>query len=315
MISIVTPAYNEARNLPALYERLRAVLEAAGEDWEWVVIDDHSRDETFVVLGALAARDPRVRGLRFARNFGAHTAVTCGLHHASGDCVVTMAADLQDPPEVIPELLERWRAGAKVVWAARQHREGETTATVGFSRLYYWLMRNVVGMREMPPTGADLFLADRVVVEAFARFHESNVSIPALLTWMGFSQETITYDKEARLHGSSGWTLGKKLKLAVDSVTSFSYVPIRFMSYLGVAVGLTGFGYAAVVVLNFLMGRPVAGWSSLIVVVLLLGGLQMIMMGVLGEYLWRALDESRRRPRYIVEDATAGSRLPSGGPE
>jgi len=309
MISVVTPAYNEAGNLPALYERLHPVLDGVGEDWEWVVIDDHSADETFAVVRALSARDPRVRGLRFARNFGAHTAVTCGLHHASGDCVVTMAADLQDPPEVIPDLLERWRAGAKVVWAARQRREGETATTVGFSRFYYWLMRNVVGMREMPPTGADLFLADRAVVDAFSRFRESNVSIPALLTWMGFPQETITYDKGARLHGSSGWTLRKKLKLAVDSVTSFSYVPIRFMSYLGVAVGLAGFFYAAVVVLNSLMGRPVAGWSSLIVVVLLLGGLQMIMMGVLGEYLWRALDESRQRPRYIVEAMTAGSTL------
>ena len=310
MISIVTPAYNEAKNLPALYERLRAVLDGVGEDWEWVVIDDHSRDDTFAVVRALAARDSRVRGIRFARNFGAHTAVTCGLHQATGDCVVTIAADLQDPPEVVPQLLERWRAGAKVVWAARQRREGEAATTVGFSRVYYWLMRHVVGMREMPPTGADVFLADRAVVEAFSRFNESNVSIPALLTWMGFPQETITYDKEARLHGRSGWTLRKKLKLAVDSVTSFSYVPIRFMSYLGVAVGLAGFAYAGVVVLNFLTGRPVAGWSSLIVVVLLIGGLQMIMMGVLGEYLWRALDESRRRPRYIVEAATAGPRVP-----
>jgi dolichol-phosphate mannosyltransferase len=177
--------------------------------------------------------------------------------------------------------------------------------------VYYWIMRHVVGMREMPATGADFFLLDRAVVEAFSQFTESNVSILALLTWMGFRQATVEYDKEARLHGRSGWTLQKKLKLAVDSVTSFSYVPIRFMSYLGSVVGLLGLLYAGLVVINFIGGNPVPGWSSLIVVVLLVGGIQMMMMGVLGEYLWRALDEARRRPRYIVE-ATVGHVAPPG---
>ena len=173
-------------------------------------------------------------------------------------------------------------------------------------------MRNVVGMKEMPATGADFFLLDRTVVDAFSRFNESNASIFALLTWMGFRQATIGYDKEARLHGSSGWTLKKKLKLVVDSVTSFSYVPIRFMSYLGFVVGLAGFLYAG------LRGRrtscagsPVEGWSSLMIVVLLVGGLQMVMMGVLGEYLWRALDESRRRPRYLIEATTSDGSIPT----
>ncbi len=160
-------------------------------------------------------------------------------------------------------------------------------------------------MKEMPPTGADFFLLDRAVVDAFCRFSESNASILALITWMGFRQATITYDKAARLHGRSGWSIKKKLKLVVDSVTSFSYVPIRFMSYLGFTVAFAGFVYAGLVILNFLRGAPVQGWSSLMVVVLLVGGLQMVMMGVLGEYLWRALDESRRRPRYIIEATTA----------
>jgi len=305
MISIVTPAYNEAANLPVLYERICATMESLGLDWEWLVVDDHSEDATFEVVNGLAERDRRVRGLRFARNFGAHTAVTCGLHEARGDCVTGLAADLQDPPEVIPQLLEEWKSGAKVVWAARGLREGEKAATIGFSRAYYWLMRHVVGMKEMPATGADFFLLDRAVVDAFSRFNESNASILALLTWMGFRQATITYDKRARLHGRSGWSLQKKLKLVVDSVTSFSYVPIRFMSYLGFAVAFIGFLYAGIVILNYLRGAPVQGWSSLMVVVLLVGGIQMVMMGVLGEYLWRALDESRRRPRYIIEARTA----------
>ena len=313
VISVVTPAYNEAPNLGVLYERLCATLDAMGVDWEWLVVDDHSQDATFATMSGLAERDARVRGVRFARNFGAHTALTCGLHLARGDCVAALAADLQDPPEVIPQLFAQWKAGVQVVWAARHHREGETASTIGFSRLYYWLMRNVVGMKEMAATGADFFLLDRAVVDAFGSFNESNASILALLTWMGFRQATVSYDKEARLHGHSGWTLKKKLKLAVDSVTSFSYVPIRFMSYLGFVVGIVGFLYAGLVVVNFLRGDPIEGWSSLIIVVLLVGGVQMVMMGVLGEYLWRALDESRRRPRYLIE-ATTGDVSAQPGP-
>jgi glycosyltransferase involved in cell wall biosynthesis len=311
VVSVVTPAYNEARNLAVLYDRLCVTMDALGVEWEWVIVDDHSQDETFAVVRDLAARDGRVRGLRFARNFGAHTALTCGLHQARGDCVAALAGDLQDPPEVIPALFDRWKAGVQVVWAARQRRKGEAATTVGFSRLYYWLMRNVVGMKEMAATGADFFLLDRTVVDAFSSFNESNASILALLTWMGFRQATIGYDKEARLHGHSGWTLKKKLKLAIDSIISFSYVPIRFMSYLGFVVGFSGFVYAGWVVVNFVRGNPIEGWSSLIIVVLMVGGVQMVMMGVLGEYLWRALDESRRRPRYLIEAATGDHATPT----
>ena len=198
----------------------------------------------------------------------------------------------------------------QVVWAARGRREGESATTIGFSRLYYWLMRNMVGVKEMPASGADFFLMDRKVVDAFNQFREANLSIFVLLTWMGFRQTTIAYDKKARLHGRSGWNLKKKLKLLVDSVVSFSYVPIRFMSYLGFAVAFSGFAYAGLVIFNALRGNPVEGWSSLIVVVLLVGGIQMVMMGVLGEYLWRALDEARRRPRYIVEGSTDRDEAP-----
>jgi dolichol-phosphate mannosyltransferase len=300
-VSVVTPAYNEARNLPVLYGRLVQVLDALGLAWEWIVVDDHSRDDTFATVAALAQEDPRVHALRLARNSGAHTAMTCGLHHASGACAVVLAADLQDPPETLPQLLAEWDAGAQVVWAVRARREGESASTVGFARLYYWIMRRVVGMQEMPATGADFFLLDRQVLDAFRQFHESNVSILALLTWMGFRQTSIAYDKQARLHGSSGWSLGKKLKLVVDSVASFSYLPIRMMSYFGFAVAAIGFIYAGLVVFNALAGQPAEGWSSLMVVVLVVGGVQMLMMGVLGEYLWRALDEARRRPKYLVE--------------
>jgi dolichol-phosphate mannosyltransferase len=303
-LSVVTPAYREAENLPALYERLCAVLDGLGIAWEWIIVDDHSLDGTFAVVHDTAARDPRVRGIRLARNSGSHVALSCGLHAARGECAVALAADLQDPPEIVPQLLDEWQGGAHVVWATRAEREGETKLTRALSRAYYWVMRNLVGLDSTPAMGADVVLLDRRVLDAFREFGESNVSLLALLTWMGFRQTNITYTKQARLHGRSGWTLKKKLKLLVDSVTAFSYAPIRFMTYLGFLVATIGFVYAAFVILNAIFGQPVAGWTSLIVIVLILGGIQMLMMGVLGEYLWRALDESRRRPRFIVEETT-----------
>ncbi|BAY66039.1 putative glycosyl transferase [Calothrix brevissima NIES-22] len=304
LLSIVTPAYNEAENLPLLYERLVEVLDSLTIDWEWIVVDDHSADKTFAAIANIAKRDSRVRGIRFSRNFGSHTAMTCGLHYAQGDCAAIMAADLQDPPETLPELLAEWNEGAQVVWAVRKRRPGEKASKIGFARLYYFLMRQVVGMKQMPATGADFFLIDRRVIENLSNFNESNVSLMALITWMGFRQAYITYDKHVRSHGRSGWSLEKKLKLVVDSLTSFSYLPIRLMSYIGFIVALLGFIFAGFVVFNAIFGHPTPGWSSLMVVVLVLGGTQMLMMGGLGEYIWRSLDESRRRPRYIVEEIT-----------
>lgn len=302
LLSIVTPAFNEARSIPELHDRLTAVLSGLELQWEWVVVDDHSPDGTWTVLRELAAREPRLKAVRLARNSGSHTALACGLQHARGDCAAVLAADLQDPPETLPALLEKWRAGAKIVWAVREEREGESAATKGFARLYYGIMRRFVGISEMPATGADFFLLDRRVIDVLNVFKEANVSLMALLTWMGFKQDRILYVKQARQHGQSGWSMEKKLKLVVDSVTSFTYKPIRFMSYAGFIVALAGFLYALVVVVNALVGKPSPGWSSLMIVLLLVGGLQMLMMGVLGEYVWRALDEARNRPRFIVED-------------
>jgi dolichol-phosphate mannosyltransferase len=304
MLSIVTPAYNESANLPLLYQRLQQVLASLSIEWEWIVVDDHSRDQTFEKIAQIAAQDSRVRGVRFARNFGSHIAITCGLENATGDCAVVMAADLQDPPETLVPLVEKWKSGAQVVWAVRAHREDETASTIGFARMYYFLMREVVGMREMPPTGADFFLIDRQVINVLSQFKESNASLLALVTWLGFRQESVLYGKQARRYGRSGWNLEKKLKLVVDSVASFTYLPIRLMSYIGFVIALLGFVYATIVIVNAVIGKPAEGWSSLMVIVSVIGGMQMLMMGVLGEYIWRALDESRRRPRYWIEALT-----------
>ncbi len=304
-LSVITPAYNEEENLPILHERLMRTLGGIDCTWEWIVIDDHSSDGTFRALQALAASNPSICGVRLARNVGAHLALACGLSRATGDCAVILAADLQDPPELIPDLIDQWRDGAQIVWGIRRGRPGDSAMTRGFSRLYFYLMRNFVGLDQMPPTGSDFFLVDHQVVRAFEKFSEANVTTMGLLTWLGFRQEVVAYDKSQRQHGTSGWSLERKLKILVDSITAFTYKPIRIMTYAGVVVGASGIAYGGFVAFNALVrGSPVQGYASLMVAVLVLGGMQMLMLGVLGEYLWRALDEARKRPRFVIEATT-----------
>jgi dolichol-phosphate mannosyltransferase len=304
MISIVTPAFNEAGNLPAFYERLLAAMREVGGDWEWIVVDDHSRDDTFAVIEALALRDARVRGFRLSRNSGSHVAITCGLHQVDSDAAVMMAADLQDPPETLATMVARWRQGAQVVWATRRVQPGEASHR-GFAALYYCMMRRLVGMTARPARGADFFLLDRVVVDAFRRFSERNVSVLALITWLGFRQQFVEYDKQPRLSGQSGWTLGRKIKLVVDSITSFSDFPIRLCTY----AGLLFLACSVVLVIVAVLLLPQLGGGVLLLLTLIVGlaGLQLVALGIIGEYVWRALEESRRRPPYLIE-AMAGGR-------
>jgi dolichol-phosphate mannosyltransferase len=309
-LSLVTPAYKESENLPHLYAAICGVLDPLAVSWEWIVVDDHSPDATYRTIEGLSQQDPRVRGIRLARNHGSHNAVRCAISRSTGEAVVILAADLQDPPELLPQLLAQWRDGADVVWAVRKSREGERKSTLLFAKFYYWLMRKAAGMEHVPPEGADFALLDRKVAEALGQFRETNTSLLALILWMGFSQTSIEYTKKPRLHGSSGWSLGKKLKLVVDSLTAFTFAPVRCMSYVGFATALGAFVWAGFIVRNAVFGHPVEGWSSVMVAVLFLGGLQMLMMGVLGEYVWRALDEARRRPSYLIERQTKN--LPVG---
>ena len=278
-----------------------------GGEWEWVIVDDHSRDETFAVIEHLALRDARVRGFRLARNSGSHVAITCGLHHVDGDAAVMMAADLQDPPETLTAMLDAWRRGAQVVWAVRRQQPGQRSHA-GFAAIYYWIMRHVVGMKEMPARGADFFLIDRAVIEAFRRFPERNVSVLALITWLGFRQESVEYDKQPRAAGRSGWTLARKIKLVIDSVTSFSDFPIRLCSYGGAAL----IAIALVILIASLILLPtlLAGLLFVLSVLTGLAGLQLLALGIVGEYVWRALDEARRRPAYLIE-AVAGQPEPA----
>jgi dolichol-phosphate mannosyltransferase len=303
MLSIITPAFNEAANLDAMRARLTAALAAAAVDeWEWLVVDDHSADTTFDVVRTMAAADPRVRGIRLSRNSGSHTAIACGLHYVQGDAAVMLAGDLQDPPELLQSLLERWRAGAQVVWASRRVQPGEPVHA-GFASLYYWIMRRVVGMTSMPARGADVFLLDYAVINAFRRFPERHGSVFALITWMGFRQEFVEYDKQPRASGRSGWTRRKKVQLVIDSVTGFTEAPIRACTYLGAALVALAVPLALWGLARWM--RTGSGNLTLLVSAMsAFTGVQLVALGVVGEYVWRALEAARGRPSYLVEAAT-----------
>ncbi len=302
ILSIVTPAYNEAENLPRLYERVQALdWRGLGLDFELLIVDDHSTDGTPAVIDALTARDPRVKSLRFSRNFGSHAGCTAGLEHATGAAAIVLAADLQDPPETIPALVAAWRAGAATVWAVRGEREGESLQTRVTARIFYSLIRRMTRMA-MPPQGVDFFLLDRAVIEALRAAPERNTSLIGQIQWLGFEQSSLVYTKQARETGRSKWTLTKRIKLSIDWVVGFSYFPIRFMSAIGLFFACAGFLYALfLIVRRFVFVVPVEGWTSLISVVLITSGVQLVMLGVLGEYLWRSFDASRQRPRFIIE--------------
>ncbi|MBF0254681.1 MAG: glycosyltransferase family 2 protein [Candidatus Omnitrophica bacterium] len=221
MISVVIPVYNEAENLEALYERLsRSARSIPGEDFEFVLADDGSRDATPQVLERLCAGDPRVRSVRFDTNRGSHAAISAGLAAARGEAAIVMAADLQDPPELMKDLIARWREGHPIVWGVRRSRSGEAVSTVFFSRLYYFLMNHLTAVRQ-PPSGADLFLASREVIECFKRYPEKQRSVFMLVTWLGFRSAAVYYDKKPRRAGKSKWTLKKKLALVWDSYRLF----------------------------------------------------------------------------------------------
>jgi len=305
MLSVVSPAYNEARNLPAVYEQIKALTEGRIPMWEWIIVDDHSSDDTPNVIAQLAQADSRVRGVRLSRNFGSHAALYCGLSLCRGSVAATLAADLQDPPLVIADMLDRWREGAQVIWAKRKQRLGDAASKKVLAGLYHRLLKTVVGNKEMPSEGIDFFMIDRRVIDTLKQTGESNFSLFALVAWMGFRQAVVEYVRQPRLSGKSGWTLAKQLTMAIDTIISFSMLPIRLAAAAGVILALMGLIYLPVLIFNWWTGAPVEGWTTLMVVVLILGGLLMIQSSISGEYLWRALSEARKRPRFIIE-ATYG---------
>ena len=227
LVTLYTPAYNEVRNLPVLYEKLKRVMDGIGANWEWIVVDDHSADGTFREIEKLASIDGRVHGIRLSRNFGSHAARTCALQHARGDCAIALVADLQYPLELIPGMINRWQQGAQLVLGVRGRRPGETKLTIWTSALFRWLLRTLSQLHEEETSAAGFSLMDRRVVDAFLQFPERNVNVLTLAVCMGFRQSRIHYDQQPRMHGRSGWTLRKKVRLAIDSLTGFSNAPLQ----------------------------------------------------------------------------------------
>ncbi len=315
-LSIVIPVFNEEAVIPTLVERLRSLVDRLTPlVTEIILVDDHSSDRSLELLKEICHSDPRFRYARLAKNSGSHVASLAGLAQARGGCAVFFAADLQDPPELILQMLDHWRAGHHVVWAVREEREGVSKLDVFLSNTFYRLL-NLLGEVNLPPRGSDFALLDRKAIDALLQCAGSDPSLGGEIARLGFSSALISYTKEKRAAGISKWTLKRKLKAFADAFVSFSYAPLRAMSYLGMIFSLVGFSYAlAVIVMRLMTRTPVQGWSSLIVVVLVMGGVQMMMLGILGEYLWRTLEAARQRPVYFLEETSETDATVSAQPQ
>ena len=301
-LSIVVPVYFNEKNLPVTYPRL-AALESSIPDitLELVFVDDGSKDGSFAVLREIQKKDARVKVVKLTRNFGSFNAILAGLHHATGDCVGVISADLQDPPELFGEMIEYWRKGVKTVLAVRKDRQDPWPAVL-YSKVFYTFIRKLA-LPSMPKGGFDFVLLDRKVVHVLTQINEKNTSIMALIIWLGFEWKEILYSRKAREIGASRWNASKRIKLCIDALTSFSYVPILTITVTGVLVALASFIYAIYIMyLRFVNGIHVEGWASLVVIVLFMSGFQLISLGVIGEYLWRTFDESRKRPPYVIDE-------------
>jgi glycosyltransferase involved in cell wall biosynthesis len=305
-LSVVVPAFNEQDNVPVLAERLLAVLEGVADGFEVVFVDDGSRDATWERIAAAAAADPRVRGIRFARNFGHQAALTAGVDAARGRAVVIIDADLQDPPEVIPELVARWREGYEVVFAQREVREGETWFKRTSAAAFYRLLRSITNV-DIPVDTGDFRLMGPRAVAAFRALPERNRFIRGLVSWIGFPQVAVRYRRHARHAGDTKYPIKKMLRFALDGITSFSFLPLRLATWTGFVVSVVAFLYILVVIGLKIAGINWPGYTSLMASILFLGGVQLIMIGILGEYIARIFDEVKRRPLYLVGESTDGS--------
>lgn len=301
MLSLVVPVYNEEANLPEFYARLRAALLALGEPFEVIFIDDGSQDGSSQLIRLWHQEDKRVKGIRLSRNFGHEAATSAGLEYAQGDAVVVIDADLQDPPEVIPQLVAKWREGFEVVYAVRSERLGEPAGRRMSSALFYRLFRRLVRFEHPVDTG-DFRVMDRRVVEAFRRLPERHRFVRGLIGWLGFRQTGIPYCREPRHGGRTKYSTLRRLGLAVEAVTAFSFLPLRLATWLGFLLSAFSFAYGFFAIgVKLFTNIPVSGWTSLIVAITFLGGIQLMTLGIIGEYIGRIYGEVKQRPLYIIE--------------
>ncbi len=300
--SIVAPIFNELENIPELYRRVSAVMTATGETWELLLVDDGSIDGSTAQIRTLAAQDEHIRPVIFARNFGHQIAITAGWDYAHGDAVIIIDADLQDPPEVIPDLIAKWREGFEVVYAIRAEREGETWFKKTTASLFYRIVHRITDVKIPVDTG-DFRLMDRKVVDVLKTMREKYRFPRGMSAWVGFSQVGVPYKRAVRFAGQTKYPFNKMLKLALNAITGFSYFPLQLATYFGFGSASLAIIAIPVVIIMRLIGHGAfTGQATTLIAVLFLGGVQLISLGVLGEYLGRIYDEVKGRPLYIVRE-------------
>jgi len=301
LLSIIVPAFNEEEVLPEFYRRITAMAEGIDPAVELIFINDGSTDQTLGLLQELKAGDSRVAILDLSRNFGKEIAMTAGLDHAHGDAVVVIDADLQDPPELIPEMLRQWQQGYDVVYAKRTSRAGESAMKKLTAHVFYRLIRRISRV-DIPQDTGDFRLLSRRAVDALVGLREQHRFMKGLFAWVGYPQKAILYERDARFDGETKWNFTGLWNFAIEGITSFSILPLKLASYVGVITALSAFVYGIfIIVQTLLFGNPVAGYPSLLVAVLFLGGIQLIALGVIGEYLGRMFDETKGRPLYLLK--------------
>jgi glycosyltransferase involved in cell wall biosynthesis len=306
MISVVVPFFNEAENIGILYDRVRSVLDGTGELWEMICVNDGSSDNTLKKLVTLHQEDSRIYVIDLTRNFGKEAALTAGMDHAQGDAVIPLDADLQDPPEVIPDMISKWREGYDVVNAVRVLREGESWFKRLSSYIFYRVI-NKLSPVEIPLDVGDFRLVSKSVLEALKQLPERRRFMKGVFAWVGFRTASIPYYRDSRFLGKTKWNYWKLWNLAMEGITSFSQIPLQLASYIGFFVSISSFAYAMFFLVRTLIyGNPVKGYPSLIVIVLFLGGVQLMALGVIGEYLGRTYEETKQRPIYLVRQKWSG---------
>jgi glycosyltransferase involved in cell wall biosynthesis len=305
MFSVVVPCYNEADGIGEFHRRLALVMDRLGEPWEAVYVNDGSRDATLIHLEALRRNCPSVALVNLSRNFGKEIALTAGLDHARGEAIIVIDADLQDPPEVIPELVAGWREGFDVVYAQRRERQGESWLKKATASGFYRLMQRT-GRVQLPRDTGDFRLISRRAADALLALREQHRFMKGLFTWIGFPSKAVPYDRDPRFAGASSWNYWKLWNFALEGITGFTVLPLKVATYLGLIVALLAVSYGGVIVVRtVLFGNSVPGYPSVMAVILFLGGAQLITLGVIGEYLGRVFNETKRRPLYLVERYTA----------
>ena len=302
-ISIIIPAYNEQESLPILYERLTKLMENLNNyDFEVLFVNDGSKDKTIEIIKELREKDERICYVDFARNFGKEIAMIAGLDYATGDCVIFMDADLQDPPELVPELVKYWEEGYDDVYAKRKSRKGETWLKKFTSKMYYKVLQHITRVEIQEDTG-DFRLLDRRCVNALKKLRESQRNTKSMFSWIGYKKKEVLYDRDPRVAGSTKWNYGKLMDLAIDGITSLTTSPLRISTFIAIPTFIVLFVYFIYVIAKcFVVNQPIQAYQSIILLILFFSGIQILLFGIVGEYLGRIFNETKNRPLYLVNE-------------